>query len=61
MAKPVDKNLKYTLATHAVERMVPSKEAVQLCRENAEGRINADTAVKLIKQKYGVDSRNVNG
>lgn len=55
MAKRVDKNLKYTLATHAAERMVPSKEAVQLCRENAEGRINADTAVKLIKQKYGVE------
>lgn len=55
--KQARKAVEYTLATHAVERMMPSRNAVRLCKQVASGRISADHAVEQIKLKYGVKNR----
>lgn len=52
-----ERNLKYTLSTQAIERISPSKHAVRLCEHMAEGKLTANTAVNLIKKKYGVSER----
>ena len=52
MTKKIQKNIDYTLATFAVENLSPSKEAMELCRKNAEGKITLDNAIKLIKERY---------
>ena len=52
MNKEIQKNINYTLATFAVEKLVPSREAIELCRRNAEGKITLDNAINEIKRKY---------
>lgn len=52
MTKEIQKNINYTLATFAVEKLVPSREAIELCRRNAEGKITLDNAINEIKRKY---------
>lgn len=52
MDKEIQKNINYTLATFAVEKLVPSKEAIELCRKNAEGEITLNNAIDEIKRKY---------
>ncbi len=54
MTKKAETAIQYTIATHAAERMTPSKEAVYLCEQIIYGRITADYAVEEIKRKYGV-------
>lgn len=48
------KHLEYTLTTHAVERLVPSKEAIHLCKRMARGTIDADAAVASILKSHGI-------
>ena len=50
MTKKAQANVKYVLATHAAERMIPSREAVVLCSKIADGRISGDTAVEQIRR-----------
>lgn len=44
----------YILSTHAIEKMVPSKEAIRLCEKMADGAMDADTAVSTILERYGL-------
>lgn len=46
--------IEYTLATHAIEMLTPSKEALHLCEQMANGAINADAAVSSILERYGL-------
>jgi len=57
MTKKAQANLRYTLATHAAEKMSPSREAIALCEKIADGHISGDFAVEQIKRRYGVESR----
>jgi hypothetical protein len=52
LKKQVEKNIRYTLATFAVEKLVPSKDAVRLCRDTANGKIGIGQAVRTMKEKY---------
>jgi hypothetical protein len=52
-----EQNLKYTLSTQAIERIIPSKDAVRLCEHMSQGKLTANMAVELIKKKYGVSER----
>ena len=54
MALKAKESVKYSLATHAAEKMTPSCKAVRLCEKIADGRISADSAVKQIKCSYGI-------
>ena len=54
MKRQTEKNIEYTLATFAIEKLVPSKDAIHLCRENARGRIGIDQAIRTIKDKYKI-------
>ncbi|MCI7018983.1 MAG: antitoxin VbhA family protein [Candidatus Limivicinus sp.] len=56
MTKKAERNLKYTLATHAAENMMPSRKAISLCEKIANGQISGDMAVEEIKRYYGVES-----
>ena len=57
MTKRAERNLRYTLATHAAERMAPSRKAISLCEKIADGHISGDMAIEEIKRHYGVESR----
>ena len=61
MTQKAKVNVQYMLATHAAERMRPSREAISLCEQIADGRISGDDAIAQIKRLYGVESRNSNG
>ena len=50
MTKKAERNLKYTLATHAAEHMMPSRKAISLCEKIANGQISGDMAVEEIKR-----------
>ena len=57
MTKKAEENIRYTLATHAAEKMSPSKEAVALCERIANGSMTGDQAVKQILKMHGIESR----
>lgn len=46
--------IKYTLATHAIEHLVPSKAAIDLCGKMADGKLNANEAVAALLRQYGL-------
>ena len=46
--------VEYALATHAIEKLVPSKDAVNLCHLMNEGVISVEDAVLSIMTKYGI-------
>lgn len=46
--------LDYTIATHAVEHLEPSKDAVSLCKQISEGKISTDAAVEKLLWMYGL-------
>ena len=54
MTKKAQEDLEYTLATHAIEKLVPSKEARHLCEQMSEGAVSANDAVEAILRQYGV-------
>lgn len=54
MSHEAQQNMKYTLSTQAIERIVPSEEAIILCQKISDGKLNANAAVDKIKQKYGL-------
>lgn len=58
MTKQAKEKVLYTLATHAAEKMVPSRKAVHLCKQIAGEHISADKAVEMLKQSYGLKSKN---
>lgn len=55
MKREIKKNIEYTIATLAVEKLVPSREALELCKENAEGTITLDNAIAELKSRYKAD------
>lgn len=50
-------SVRYTLASHAVERLHPSDEAIALMRKQSEGKISADDAVARLLEKYGLERK----
>lgn len=54
MTKQGKQNIEYTLATHAIEKLTPSKEALRLCEQMENGEISADTAVAVLLERYGL-------
>jgi len=60
MTNRTKENVKYSIDTHAIEKLIPSQEAIRICKRVAEGRISGDKAVKQIKRNYGLDGRQNN-
>lgn len=56
-----EKNMEYTLATQAIEKLTPSEKAVNLCTQMGAGKISADAAVSLLLQHYTLDQVQANG
>jgi hypothetical protein len=46
--------IEYTLASHAVERLRPSLDAVQLCQQMEQGKIGANAAIAELLKKRGI-------
>jgi hypothetical protein len=61
MNKRVKEHVQYSIATHAVEKMKPSRKAIRLCEQVAAGCISADHAVEQIKRSYGIENKRANG
>lgn len=53
--------VKYTLSTGAIEGATPSKDAIRLCEEMAQGKITVDEAIAAIEKKYGLVRRGKRG
>lgn len=46
--------VEYTLATHAIENLIPSKDAVNLCNLMNDGLISVEDAILSLMEKYGI-------
>lgn len=57
MAYLAKQSIEYTLSTQAIERAIPSKDAMRLCELMSQGEVAANAAVDLLKKKYGVSDR----
>ena len=56
-----EKNMEYTLATQAIEKLTPSQQAIDLCKQMGAGKISADAAVSLLLQQFSLDQVRANG
>lgn len=54
MAQKRKEQIEYTLATHAVEHLTPSKAAMRLCGQMSDGTLDADDAVTALLHQYGL-------
>ncbi len=61
MTQKTKQQIEYTLATHAIEKLTPSKEALRLCEQVSVGSMNADAAVALILKQRGLTRVRANG
>lgn len=61
MTQKSRKQIEYTLATYAIERLTPSKETIRLCEQICDGKLNADQAVELLLKQYGLKRVSANG
>jgi hypothetical protein len=61
MTQRTKQKIEYTLATHAIERLIPSKEALHLCEKVSSGAMNADAAVLSLLKQYGLEQVHANG
>ncbi len=52
MSQTSKERLDYVLATLAIEHLVPSREALQLCAQVSEGTMDADTAVRAFLRQH---------
>lgn len=52
MPQKSKRQLEYTTATHVIERLTPSRDALRLCEQVSNGEISADTAVEMLLQSY---------
>ena len=60
MPNKTAENVKYSVSTHAIEKLTPSREAMRICERVADGQLSGDKAVELIKRNYGLESRKIN-
>lgn len=56
MTQEVTKQMKYTLTTHMIEKLTPSRNALDLCEQIAAGKMSADAAVIALLKQYGFDA-----
>ncbi len=54
MTRNTQQQIRYTLATHTIEHMIPSQNAIRLCEQLSDGSISADAAVAATLQRYGL-------
>lgn len=57
MAPAHQNNVKYTLASHAMEHMRPSEDCIDLMQKMSDDKISADDAVTALLKKYGLSER----
>ena len=61
MSQQTKQQIEYTLSTHAIEKLVPSQNALRLCKQMASGSINADSAVNAVLKQHGLKRVRRNG
>ena len=61
MTRKSKRQLEYTIATHVIERLTPSRDALHLCEQVSDGEITADTAVEMLLQFYRLKRVETNG
>lgn len=61
MTQKSKRHLEYTVSTHAVEHLIPSRDAIDLCEQVSDGKISANAAVEKLLQIYGLSRGRSNG
>ena len=61
MSSKSQKQIEYTLATHAIEKLFPSKDALLLCERMDSEKLSVDAAVASILERYGLSQVRANG
>lgn len=61
MPQKSKRQFEYTTATHGIERLTPSRDALRLCEQVSDGEITADTAVEMLLQFYRLKRAETNG
>ena len=56
MTQKSKKQIEYTLTTHAIEKLTPSRKALDLCEQMAAGKISADSAVAALLKQRGLEA-----
>ncbi|HIR57244.1 MAG TPA: antitoxin VbhA family protein [Candidatus Gallacutalibacter pullicola] len=46
------KQIEYAVSTQALEKLIPSKEALRLCEQISDGEISANDAVSFILKQH---------
>ena len=60
MTQKAKKQIAYTLATHAVERLTPSQEAIRYCEQVSNGTLSADQAMEKLLKRHGAGIEKMN-
>lgn len=55
MTEQLKNSLKNTLSTLAIENLTPSREALRLCEQNADGQISIEEAIEKLIRLHGVN------
>ena len=53
MTQKNGKQIEYAVSTQALEKLIPSKEALRLCEQISDGEISANDAVSFILKQHG--------
>lgn len=61
MTQKSKQQIEYTLATHAVEHLVPSKATILLCEQMSDGKLDANAAITALLRQYGLTRVSGNG
>lgn len=61
MTQKGKRQLEYNASTYALERLIPSQDAMCLCEQFSDGKISADTAVETLLRLYGLKQVDSNG
>ena len=61
MTRNSKRQLEYTTATHAIERLTPSRDALHLCAQVPDEQVSTDTAVETLLHLYDLKRISANG
>ena len=57
----IESNIQYIVSTLAIEGLMPSNDALEVCRNYLDGKIDSKTAEKSIYEKYGLTREKKHG
>ncbi len=50
--KRTSRNLRSTIASFAIEGIIPSRQAIKYCKLRDAGKVSCETEIEALKKKY---------